>query len=95
MISAKGIILLVGAIGLAACTQSQSQAPMAGTSPGPAAPPLQQQSAQQPGSAPTSAGTPTITGATGSGRPQVGYSGSGMGSVGGVPPQQQMPNRRP
>jgi hypothetical protein len=89
MISARGLLFLGGAIALAACADAQPPPP--GTSAGPGAPPLQQESRQMPGSANASAGTPAITGAATSGgqnRPSVTYTAPATNqgiAPGGVP----------
>jgi hypothetical protein len=82
MTSMKHLTVLAGVVALAACTESRP--PMAGANPGTAAPPLQQRSAEQPHSAPTSSGA-EISGARGGGRPEVTYTTPGTGTVGGQP----------
>jgi hypothetical protein len=84
MISAKGLVFVAGAVALAACADANVQAPPVGTSAGPGAPPLQQESRQMPGSANAAVGgMPVITGAGTSGgqnRPEVTYQGAPTGT---------------
>ena len=82
MNSLKRLAALAGIVALAACADSKP--PMAGSSPGTAAPPLQQRSAEQPHSAATSSNA-EISGARGGGRPEVTYTTPGTGNVGGEP----------
>lgn len=91
-------LVIAGAVacGLAACTNvnAPSGPPISGTTAGPGAPPLQQQTRDiGGGSANASAGTPAISGATTSGQPAVTYSGPGTAGIGGVPPVQQLRSR--
>ena len=81
-------LCLAAGLALAAWSdvRTQSGPPMSGTAAGPGAPPLQQASgAIGGGSANASAGTPSITGAAGGGRPTIEYSGTG-GNVGSPTP---------
>jgi hypothetical protein len=99
MTSARALLSLAAALGLAACADSRP--PIAGADPGPGSPAIQQRIAEQPHSAPVSQGTPSFTGATGSGggqgagRPEITYGGPGTGTLGGVPPQPRLPVFRP
>jgi hypothetical protein len=86
------LLLALGTgLALAACgpLSSSNDPPVSGTSAGPGAPPLQQQTRDIAGgnSAGASAGTPSITGVRGDGRPNIEYSGPASGSVGSSTPQ--------
>jgi hypothetical protein len=86
------LLLALGTgLALAACNQvsGPSGPPISGTAAGPGAPPLQQQSRDIGGSnsAGASAGTPSITGVRGDGRPSIDYTGTPSGSIGSPTPQ--------
>lgn len=90
---------LLAGLGLAACAdvKTQSGPPVAGTSIGPGASPLQQQTRDIAGgnSANASSGTATITGTrtTGEGgaRPEINYSGTAPGTGAGSPTPTPLP----
>ena len=85
---------LAAGLALAACgnVSGSSGPPVSGTTAGPGAPPLQQQTRDIGGtnSGNASAGTPSITGSRGGGRPEVGYTGPASGNV-GSPNQPTLP----
>jgi hypothetical protein len=93
------ILLAAAGVSLAACDSPRSGPPVSGTSPGPSARPLEQESAQQTMQQPgTSAGPAAITGARGDGRPTVTRTGPGTGSVAAPasdrPSEPQVPRSR-
>ena len=91
------IALFAALVALAACADvsAPSGPPIAGESRGTAAPPLRTEGAAQPHSANASAGTATITGNTGEGRPVVTRSGMPGTDVGGVQPLPRIPASKP
>ena len=79
--------------GLVACERYESGPAPTTASPGPGAPQREQLQYQQPGSAPVSAGTPTLGGGDTRGRPQVERTGPGSGDLGGSPAVQSPGSR--
>lgn len=90
----KTILSLVALTALAACAAESGPAPTSATA-GTAAPPLRQQSFQQPHSANAGAGTATISGGDTQGRPQVTRdSGTAGPGIGGAPVDRRSPADR-
>ncbi len=79
--------------GLAACARYESGPAPTGATAGSAGRPMEQRVFQQPHSAPTSAGSPTLSGGDSSGRPAVQRSGPGSGDLGGSPELQSRGTR--
>ncbi|MDB5374018.1 MAG: hypothetical protein JWP04_2660 [Belnapia sp.] len=91
------IALIAGLAMLGACADitAPSGPPIAGDSRGTAAPPLRTEGTNLPHSANASAGTASIAGSTGDGRPVISRTGTPSTDVGGVPPQPRLPRSRP
>jgi hypothetical protein len=88
----RPLLLALGtSLTLAACGQisTTSGPPTSGTSAGPGSPPLRQETGAIAGSnsGNASAGTPSISGVRGDGRPSIDYSGSSSGGIGSPTPQ--------
>lgn len=87
------VALAVICAGLAACQRYESGPAPTGATAGSAGRPLEQRVYQQPGSAPVSAGAPTLSGGDTRGRPSIERSGPGSGNLGGSP-QLEAPGTR-
>ncbi|MBL6457067.1 hypothetical protein JMJ55_17155 [Belnapia sp. T6] len=85
------IALVAALAALGACADARSGPPIAGESRGTGAPPLRQQVEQQPHSGNASAGSATITGTDGQGRPTIDRTGPAGGGIGGVGPAPRSP----
>jgi hypothetical protein len=88
----SSLLLALGAgLALAACNSvtAPSGPPIAGSTAGPGAPPLQQQTRDIAGSnsGQASPGTAEITGVRGQGRPAIEYTGTPSGTLGSSTPQ--------
>jgi hypothetical protein len=84
-------ILAILALGACESVMTTSGPPIAGESRGTAAAPITQRVDQQPHSAPTSAGAPSISGGNTSGMPQVERTTPGTGTLGGGTPMNRAP----